>query len=258
MSRRSRIAALAAGASLLLLLAGCTGPAQPGPATSSSGSPSAAASGSPVASGQPSQNPPAATYPTSAEAYARAAVSAWANHDTTRLGQLNAASDTVFSTLDGGDYNRNFTTLYMCDGAAGSTYCTFYNAVGDALRLRLRNDLLGHPHAITEGVFTPITFPTDYQAYAQEALTDWVSRNTAAVSLLTGKPGDSAFSSVPAGVRNEDWVYDRTDGAAGHVYYIFHNTAGDTLAFGFVNPGIQSPPANRHGLITQVVFTPHS
>ena len=256
MSRRSRIAALGLGASLLLPLAGCTGSGQPGTSTSTSSS--TPASGSPSASAAPSQNPPAATYPTGAEAYARAAVSAWTNRDTARLSQLNASSDTVFGTLDGGNYNRNFTTLYMCDGAAGSTYCTFYNAVGDALRLRLRNDLLGHPHAITEGVFTPITFPTDYQAYAQEALTDWVGRNTAAVSLLTGKPGDSAFSSVPAGVRTEDWVFDRTDGAAGHVYYVFHNTAGDTLAFGFVNPGIQSPPANRHGLIEQVVFTPHS
>jgi hypothetical protein len=160
--------------------------------------------------------------------------------------------------MSGGNYNQNFATLYMCDGAAGSTYCTFYNTVGDAVRLRLRNDLVGKPHAIIAGVFTPITFPLDYQQYAQEAITAWVGRNSAAVSLLTGKPGDSAFATVPASVRNEDWTFNHTEGASGHEYYIWRNSHGDELAIGFTNPGLASPPANRHGLIYQVVYSPHS
>ena len=37
-----------------------------------------------------------------------------------------------------------------CQGAAGSTYCQFLNGDGDAVTLRLDNQLLGKPHAITE------------------------------------------------------------------------------------------------------------
>lgn len=250
---------LAVGACALALAAGCTtgGATATGPATSATPAPTGAGTGTGTATGAPPAGGPSAL-PTTADGYSRLAIAAWRSHDPGELGTLNAPSDTVFQTLNAGNYNPDFDTLYMCDGAAGSTYCTYYNAVGDSLRLQLRNDLVGHPHAIVGGAFTPITFPTDYQAYAKEALDDWVSRDTAAVALLTGKPGDSAFTGVPAAVRTEDWNFVRTDGAAGHEYYLFHNSAGDELAFGFVDPTIQSPPANRHGLIEQVVFTPHS
>jgi hypothetical protein len=199
------------------------------------------------------------SYPSDAGAYSQQAITAWRNHDNTTLSALNASSDTVFQQLNSGNYNTAFTTLYMCDGAAGSTYCTYYNAVGDTLRLQLRNDLLGHAHAIIGGTLIPITFPMDDKAYAQEALNDWQGRNNAAVALLTGKPGDSAFPAAAAALRDaNDLTFSRTDGAAGHIYYVWTDSHGNELAFGFVDPGIVSPPANRHGLIQAIVYTPHA
>lgn len=206
----------------------------------------------------PSDQPPApVSYPDTAQAYAEAAVHAWSSGDNTRLGQLNDAGDTLFTTLSAGDYNKAFS-LYQCNGAAGSSICVFYNQVGDEADVRLRNDLVGSAHAVVDGQFHPITFPTDYQAYAQEALNAWTNHNTAAVALLTGKPGDTGFGGVPASHRTDSWTYDHAEGAAGHQYYLFGNAAGDTVAIGFANPGFVTVPANRHGLIENVVFSPHS
>ncbi len=257
MSRRTRlVTALGAGTCVLALLAGCN------PATPTAGgstTPTPVGSGDGGSSQPPASSAPAATFPSTAEAYSQAAITDWRNHDTTALGTLNAASDTVFQTLNAGNYNTQFTTLYMCDGAAGSTYCTWYNAVGDLLRLQLRNDLIGQAHAIVGGTLIPITFPTDDKAYAQETLDAWQGHNTAAVALLTGKPGDTAFNGVPASLRSaNDLTFSRADGTAGHEYYVWRDGAGNELAFGFVDPGIVSPPANRHGLVEAVVYTPHS
>jgi len=262
----SRIRVLVGGvafAGALALLSGCTTHSGT-PTASSSGTGAAATTGTgstqPSAGGAttgPASNAPL-TYPSDAEAYTRKAIAAWRNHDTTVLASLNASSDTVFTTLSGGNYDNHFDALYTCEGAAGSTYCTYYNNVGDTLRLQLNNQLLGKAHAIVGGTLIPITFPSDYQAYAQETLTAWQGHNTAAVSLLTGKTGDSAFGSVPASAREQQWTFDHTEGAAGHGYFLFKDSAGDQLAFGFADPGVASPPANHHGLVQQIAYTPHS
>ncbi len=117
---------------------------------------------------------------------------------------------------------------------------------------------MGRAHAIVEGVFTPISFPLDFQQYAQETLDAWLGHNSAAVALLTGKPGDSAFAAVPAAARSVGWTFDHAEGAAGHRYFEWHDSAGNAIAFGFTDPGLASPPANRHGLAQQVVYSPHS
>jgi hypothetical protein len=198
-----------------------------------------------------------AGYPATAQAYATAAVTAWAQRDSGRLAQLNAAGNPVFGTLSAGDFNRAFH-LYRCDGAAGSSMCTFYNEVGDSLALRLQNALLGQAHAVVDGQWRPITFPEDLQAYARLALAAWTGHNTAAVALYTGTSGDSAFASVPAARRADGWTFDHDEGATGHLYYAFTNSAGDAVVLSFVNPGFASTPANRHGLVQKVIYQPHA
>ena len=251
MSRRSITVALGAGLVTVLLTACGPVAGTPGASSSSAAAVTAGPSGGPTSAG-----PAAPTYPNSADAYAKAAVVAWQTGDTTRLGQLDDPGDTVFGTLNGGNYNKAFA-LYRCDGAAGSSICTFYNSVGDDLDLRLRNDLVGQPHAVVDGHFNPITFPTDYQAYAQEALNDWIGHNTAAVALLTGKPSDTAFSHIPASARDTSWTFQSEQGAAGHEYFVFTDPQNNSIAIGFVNPTIQSPPANHHGLIEDVEYSVH-
>lgn len=251
--RRLGVAGLVAGAVMLLAACGGSGGAATPTTPPSVG---VSPSGATESVGTPAGSDTSVTFPDQATRYAEAAVHYWSVGDTARLGQLNDPGDPLFTTLNSGNYNKNFT-LYQCTGAAGSSICAFYNEVGDEADLRLRNELLGHPHAVVDGQFHPITFPTDTKAYAQEAVTAWANQNTAAVALLTGKPGESAFSGVPASHRGDAWTFQSAEGAAGHTYYVFRNPAGDTLAIGFVNPGIVTPPPNRHGMIDNVVFQPH-
>jgi hypothetical protein len=229
--------------------------------TSSDGTASAAAST--PASGTPATQAttqaattaaaPPVTYPGSASAYATAAVAAWSGGNTTRLGQLNDPGDTVFDTLNHGDYNKHFT-VYQCSTADPSSVCVLYNDVGDELDLHVRNVLIGHAHAVVDGEWNPIAFPTDLQAYAQEALDDWGKHNTAAVALLTGKPGDTAFNAVPASHRGDTWTFQSSQGAAGHIAYVWQNPTHESIVFQFAAPGSVTPPANRHGLIESVSF----
>jgi hypothetical protein len=255
--RRLGLAVLLTGAAVLLAAcgAGNTGGGQANQSPPGNGSAFGSALGSASAAATAAPDEPL-VFPTTAGPYAQAAMHYWNVGDAGRLGQLSDPGNAVFGTLNSGNYNKNFV-LYQCTGAAGSSICAFYNQVGDEVDLRLRNELVGHPRAVVDGQFHPITFPDDLKAYAQEAITAWTNHNTAAVALLTGKPGDSAFSGVPASHRNDTWTFDSTDGAAGHLYYVFGNAAGDTVVIGFVNPGLVTPPPNRHGLIENVVFQPH-
>jgi hypothetical protein len=197
-----------------------------------------------------------ASYPDTANAYAQAAIEAWRGADAARLAQLDDPADTFFPTLSSGNLDKSFA-LYQCTGAAGSSICAFYNGSGDEADVRLRNDRLGQAHAVADGQVHPITFPTDYQVYGQEALDAWRGHNSAAVALLTGKSGDSAFNAVPAAMRDQSWTYDHAEGATGHEYFEWRDAAGDSIAIGFANPGFVTVAPNRHGLIENVVFTPH-
>jgi hypothetical protein len=256
-SRRLTPVLLAGVAGLFgLTLAACA------PSASSSNGPTPPPGGSGALGGAPEATtsaaaPPAATYPGDAGAYATAAVTAWSQGDHARLAQLDAPGDTIFSTLDSGNYNKAFS-LYRCDGAAGSSICALYNAVGDELDLRVLNSRLGQDHAVQDGQWHPITFPTDNRAYAEEAVHAWSGHNDAAVSLLTGKPGATAFSAVPAARRDDVWTYSGSDGGMGHLYYHFANAAGDNIIVSMANEGFATIPPNRHGLIEVVYYQAHA
>ncbi len=250
MRKVNRLAALALAAVALGSLAGCA---------PKSGSPAPDGTGAGTGQLGDTATPTSTTTPLPNEAgsYATAAVGAWSRGDAGLLSQLDDPADHIFSTLDSGNYNKVFT-LYQCNGAAGSSICALYNEVGDELDLRLRNDLIGQPHAVVDGQWHPITFPQDLKAYAQEALNAWLGHNTAAVALLTGKPGETAFGEVPPARRADTWTYAHEEGGAGHIFHLFSDPAGDTIVFSFLNPTIQAPPANRHGLIEVIYYTAHS
>jgi hypothetical protein len=240
-----------------LALAGCTGSGSPGGATPS---PSLSPSPSPKTP-QPASPSPAPRVlstgglPADAESYATAAVGAWAAGDIARLDQLRDPTATIFTTLSAGNYDKHFT-LYACQGAAGSSVCTFYNEAGDELVLRLVNQLLGQPHAVLDGQWHPITFPTDNQAYAQEALDAWIGHNDARVGLLCTGDAAAHLNAVAAGHRTGTWTFDHSEGAAGSFYLTWRNPAGDGLVFRFHDPGIPPTPGPQHRII-DVIFQPH-
>jgi hypothetical protein len=202
-----------------------------------------------------SQAPPPVTYPQTASAYALAATQAWRQGRNNRIDQLVDPGTGIFDTLNGGDYNKEFS-VYKCTSSGGYSQCAMYNKPGDILELKIRDDRLGEAHAITDGVFTQITFPDDLRAYGQLTIDNWLRENKGAVALLTTKPGSSAFDPVPEEKRTSGmWTYDRSDGAAGRIYHIWRGDAGDEIALAFNNPDLVAPPSNRHHLVIDVLFT---
>jgi hypothetical protein len=242
-----------AGAILLLALAlaGCAqaggggnqgqggfGSISTGPSTSASASPADTSTG----------------YPSDAGAYSRAAVTAWLAGDQARLDQLRDPANQLFHSISLGDYDKHYT-FQSCQGAAGSSYCLFYNAVGDELTLQLSNQLLGSPHAIVTGTFNPLTFPTDFQAYAQECLDAWKSGNTVRVGFLTTASAKTHLYAIDASHRQDDWTFVDAQGAAGSSYLTWHTPGGDRIVFRFTNPGVDPNQGPQHKIV-DVLWNP--
>jgi hypothetical protein len=240
-----------------LTLTACADQGAPDQATPTDSATGILGDGGP-ASGSPTDSPAPPAYPSGAEEYAKAGVAAWVDHDAARLDQLEVTGGLIH-TLAGCDgcYNMVFTFIH-CEGAAGSSYCLFFNDVGDELTVHLLNSLLGTPNAIvTGGTFAPITFPSDDQAYAQEALDAWLSQNDARLKLLTQASMTSAQVDALGANRTSSWTFDHADGAMGSIYYTWLDGSGHSLAFRFLNgPPAPSTGAAGHHRITEIVYLP--
>jgi hypothetical protein len=254
-SPRATLAALAIGA-CLLLVAGCT---TTPPATSATGTATGVGSLGTAAPTRPASTPPpAATYPNSAEDYAKAAVAAWSGRDLTRLDQLEVQDGELHTLYHcNGCYDIHFT-LVNCEGAAGSSYCLFFNNVGDSLRLRLVNQFLGQPRAIGNGsIWEPIMFPSDNKAYAQEALDAWQAGNDNRLKLLIANPPMTSVAITALGADpGAQWTFNSSSGAAGTTGYVWTNGA-HSLVFLFTNgPVAPSTGPNSQHRIRSVIYTP--
>lgn len=246
-------------AAVLLLafaLTGCaqgTGQPSPGGGGFASLGPSASAGGQ--AAPPPSAPSSAApTYPSDADTYSQAAVTAWLNGDQARLDQLRDPGNQILHSVGLGDYDKHWM-FQDCQGAAGSSYCTFFNGVGDVLVLQLSNPLLGGPHAITHGTFDPLTFPTDMKAYAQECLDAWRAGNLARVGYLTQPDAKTHLLNIAASHKLDDWTFVDAQGAAGSSYLTWHNPNGDRIVFRFYNPGVDPNEGKQHR-IRDVLWNP--
>jgi len=202
----------------------------------------------------PAGAPPAPSYPSDAGVYSRAAVTAWLAGDNARLDQLRDPANMLFHSIGLGDYDRHYT-FQWCQGAAGSSYCMFYNAVGDELRLHLLNPRLGGPHAIIDGEFHPLTFPPDMQAYAQECLDGWKAGNTTRVGYLTTADALAHLNAIATGHRSDDWTFQDAQGAAGSSYLTWRNGSGDRIVFRFHNPGVVPGEGPQHRIV-DVLWNP--
>jgi hypothetical protein len=231
-----------------LAVAGCT----------SKGSGGSAAVGSSPGAAPPTSAAGAPTFPKDAESYTAAAVAAWAARDVSTLDQYEDSGGELHTMLAcNGCYNTAFT-LANCGGAAGSTYCLYINAVGDELRLRVSNTMLGQPRAMGTGsTFSPITFPSDNGAYAKEALDAWQAGDDARLGLLTSKPYTAAQVTALGADRATTWTADGSEGTAGTVYVRFKDPANHVLGFGFLNgpPAPTTGPDSQHR-VTTIAYLP--
>jgi hypothetical protein len=134
------------------------------------GGPGSATGVPPAATQSPPPKPPPVTYPNNARAYAEAVLTAWRQRNTARLGQLTTPE--VYEQIVEIPGPPDLTWAYWrCDGAAGSSYCQFFNNDGDAIVLRVSNQLLGKQRAVNE-VRYPY-FETDGIAYVREFVEAW-------------------------------------------------------------------------------------
>jgi hypothetical protein len=257
---RIRAAIVLLAATAALAVAGCTNSSSQGGGTTPSASATPGGTGgggggaSPNSTGGPASQVPGG-YPSNAQDYAQAALTAWSAGDQARLDQLRDAANQVFQTISSPAYDHHFQ-LNSCDGAAGSTYCRVFNNVGDELDLRVSNQLLGGPHAVISGEFHPITFPGDMREYAQEALDAWIAHNTTRIGLLLTPDAVTHLNAIPASHQADGWTFSDSQGAAGSSYLSWANPAGDHIAFRFYNPGVVPSESPQHR-IHDVLFMPH-
>ena len=228
--------------------------ADAGIGSAGTGSGGATGSGQGSDGGQPVEE----AYPQQADAYAKAAVGAWAAGDVARLDQLEPQGGLLHTMLVcHGCYETHFA-LVNCEGAAGSTYCLFFNKVGDELRLRLQNAGLGEARAVGQGgAFEPIIFPPGAKQYAQEALDAWLSHNDARLSLLTYDKMSSANVDALGAGRAVTWTYDGGYQNTGAAFVQWRNPAGGHLIFRFVagGPAPTTGPASQHRIM-EITYQP--
>lgn len=126
---------------VVLGAAACTG-RQPRPA-----SPSAVPGGTPSVTSPPSPSTP----PGSPEEQARSLYTAWTKGD--RTAALALAEPAAVSSLFQRAWSASDSwTFGGCEGAAGSTYCT-WRRPGEQLVIRVRNDIAGPPLRVLEARF---------------------------------------------------------------------------------------------------------
>jgi hypothetical protein len=135
------------------------------------------------------------TYPDTAEAYAKAVLMAWTQDQLSTLGSLTTpeVKQEILDVLQ--SVNDEWTYL-RCDGTAGSSYCSFTNADGDVLTLRISHSLLAKAHAAIEVRLDRTEYPSDGVAYVKEFVGAWQFGNTARMLKLS-TPGVVAQVKTP-------------------------------------------------------------
>jgi hypothetical protein len=186
MSRR--LAAVAAALLATLFAAsGCGGlsvnnqpSASPTPGTATA---SAKATGTPT-SAAPSTT--ATTYPATAQTYGEKALAAWGALQVQTLSDLTTseAQAQINALPIPPNQKWNFQT---CDGAAGSTYCSFASNDGDVITLRMVNATLGKAHAVAEVKFDPTVYATDAKEYVRTFIEAWRNANSRRMLALSSQ-----------------------------------------------------------------------
>ena len=152
----ARLAVLVAGLALVLAACGSDGGDDETTTTTAAPTTTTAAPTTTTTAPVPTTAAPPATtattaaagLPTDPQAYATAFVDAWATGDQAAALELGTQSavDSIFAFEGGGTWS-----LVSCEGAAGSSFCTF-NAGGDpTVVVQVGNEAAsqGQPHAVT-------------------------------------------------------------------------------------------------------------
>jgi hypothetical protein len=184
-----------------------------------SGSPTSGAGATTPAAG--STTPAGVTFPSDAKSYTLELLKAWGNKDYNRIAQL-AEPATVQQIKDAsnspdGYPNSQWTYIRCAAGeSAGTTDCTWRNVVGDETVVRVKNDRLRHPMAVTQANLDRTRYPSDPVSYVNAFLSAWQAGNQQRMARLSSSTIKNYFigqnpplmSATPS-VFTIDSTYDR-------------------------------------------------
>lgn len=200
MTRHPRALAISAITLTLLATAACGNAGAPPDAPATAHQPTAGNTPNTVApptiQASTAEAPPAPTYPSTAEAYAQEILAAWKNDPTGRSGDVTTAEVHEQILEIPGPTNQAWR-YGRCDGAAGNSYCTFFNDVGDMITLKVTSQYLGQPHAGAGVVFDQVTFPTNPIAYVEEFVGGWQQGNVYRMKILSNAAEVDYFTHYP-------------------------------------------------------------
>jgi hypothetical protein len=238
----------------LVLLAGCqksTPDASASANTSVGQTPAASAPAStePSPGGEPGSSPSAAGCKMSGKAtggtgFAAQFMKAWLACDTAALKELTTGesySQVVKIGVPKIDMNWAYV---MCDGAMGSSYCTYRNKLGSDLILRLTNDATSH--AIADVKLDATVYHSDALKYAKEFLDAFTSHNKPRMVALSSQAivDSIVVDAPPAGYTitlspEPHWVYNAQFTATGEYWVVtIHGALGKAHAItAFGNAG---------------------
>jgi hypothetical protein len=172
-----------------------SGPASSGPAlpraSVTSGAPASRRPSSALASASVAPSLAPTSFPSSPRAYAEAVLAAWSQRQVTRLGDLTT-SPVQSQILEFPGLPDQHWTYQRCDGAAGSSYCSFGNTDGDMITLRLVNQQVGTAHAATEVRFDRTVYANDAGEYVKGFVEAWRNANTARMEALSS-PSEAEY-----------------------------------------------------------------
>jgi hypothetical protein len=208
-----------------MVLAACGG--RPGTPT---GSPSDTGGTGVVGTAAPT-TAPAPTYPATAQAYSQAVLDAWHAGQSQTLTAL--ATPTLQTQLTGITPQPNMNWHYSrCEGAAGSSYCFYFNDNGDKVRMQLTNALLGQADAAVALYWEPTSYPSESIAYVRAFVAAWEDGNVQRMGLLANQNEVQYFTHYTP---PEPDYLTCGYGAAGSTYVRIYSPAGLNYVVRVVN-----------------------
>ncbi|NUT35566.1 MAG: hypothetical protein HOV79_21140 [Hamadaea sp.] len=214
----------------LALAAGCQKSPEPSTAASANTTvgdqPSASAAASPSAAPQPSTAACGRSGTASGgSGPALALRKAWLACDTGELRKLTTDAAYAQLTKIGNPKIDMTWTLAGCDGAAGSTYCTYRNKLGSDVIVRVRTEPGDHP--VSEVRLDTTIYHADAEKYAREFLDAFVAHNKPRMVALSSQAvvDSIVVDAPPAGYTltltpEPKWVYSAQFTSTGEYWIV--------------------------------------
>jgi predicted small lipoprotein YifL len=216
----------------LLTLAACGSKGPGGPSPNGTGAQVGQAPTTAAATPPPTvaATPNTEEFPKTARAYAESVLAAWKQHQLEWLGDLTTPEVQEQIIEIPGPPNQSWT-YHRCDNTAGSAYCEFFNADGDAIVLRISTPLLGKAHATIEVSLDQTEYSMNAVTYVKAFLDAWKAGNLPRMRTLANQNEVDYFTHYTP----PDAYSTCTDGAAGSTYVRVYNSDGLNYTLRVVN-----------------------